>query len=541
MKLLKAEVTNFGSYESLSFDFKDQGLALVHGATGSGKSTLQDIPCWILFGVTAKDGSVDDVKSWTSGNPLPTSGKLTLEAKDGDFLRVTRIRGKPSQNDLYWEDYSGLVHRGKDITETQALLNIRLGIDPYVYIMASYYNEFSPTGSFFTAKASDRRQLFENLANLELPIKLLERISFEKKEGRKAIISVTSQLDKSTGIFEQLQRTKINSERDAQLWSEAQKRILEELEIKSEKFTEEKEYKIQVAELKAERYEVFRQSNIERYTKDLDRKISRFKEDKVCQSCGDIREKDALELLEIQDDFSSLIDREKSLPNPFLNEKDSAVLQQNPYKERIDFEKSKLNPWSTNVINLDNQIAKTMAQNNDLKSTLDELNHRLSGLTRLQDLTSVLRASLLKNVINEIQMETNRYLETHFDSELRVQFNLDESDNLEIMIFKNAYECVYRQLSKGQRGLLKLCFSVATMKMAANRVGVHFNSLLFDEALDGMDSMLKTKAFNLFEELSKFHETVLVIEHSNELQNLFDKQYHVTLKEDTSHIEVSHA
>lgn len=36
MKLLKAEVHNFGSYKDLEFDFNDLGLALIHGATGSG-------------------------------------------------------------------------------------------------------------------------------------------------------------------------------------------------------------------------------------------------------------------------------------------------------------------------------------------------------------------------------------------------------------------------------------------------------------------------------------------------------------------------
>jgi ABC-type multidrug transport system ATPase subunit len=72
------------------------------------------------------------------------------------------------------------------------------------------------------------------------------------------------------------------------------------------------------------------------------------------------------------------------------------------------------------------------------------------------------------------------------------------------------------------------------MKAAANNVGLQFTSLFFDEALDGLDTDLKLKAFNLFESLAQTHETIFVIDHSPELQNLFHKKYYVILENDNS-------
>jgi len=59
VKILSCVLENFASYERLEFDFSPQGLTLIEGPTGSGKSTLCDAIPWILFGRTAKDGALD--------------------------------------------------------------------------------------------------------------------------------------------------------------------------------------------------------------------------------------------------------------------------------------------------------------------------------------------------------------------------------------------------------------------------------------------------------------------------------------------------
>ena len=74
-----------------------------------------------------------------------------------------------------------------------------------------------------------------------------------------------------------------------------------------------------------------------------------------------------------------------------------------------------------------------------------------------------LRGQLLKSVLRQIETSTNKYLEKHFDSEIKVVLTIDDTDKVEVSIQKNGHECVFAQLSKGQRQLLKLCFGISVM------------------------------------------------------------------------------
>src|SRR5271166_6085820 len=154
MKILSCYVSDFASYEELHFNFQKQGLTLIQGPTGSGKSTLCDIIPWTLFGRTAKDGAVDEILKWNSTEPA--YGNLTLEVR-GEKIAVTRARGKNAKdNDLIlWVDDK--LIRGKDLNDTQKLINTKLGMDLQLYLASAYFHEFSQTAGFFTATAKNRR------------------------------------------------------------------------------------------------------------------------------------------------------------------------------------------------------------------------------------------------------------------------------------------------------------------------------------------------------------------------------------------------
>lgn len=535
MRLLKVEVTNFGSYPNLEFTFENQGLSLIHGATGSGKSTLQDAPTWCLFGVTAKNGSVDDIRSWTNPNE-PTTGAITVVLPSYDVLTITRIRGKSSQNDLYWTENEDLTPiRGKDITETQKLLEGRLGVSKEVYLAAAYYNEFSSTANFFTANAKDRRSLFEKLSNLELPTVLSERITSARKDVKKTIITVSEGHNKAIGRLEQLKETERTSKRDVKDWAEKQKATIEAFQVKSKNFEIDKANKIQKLLKESQSFEDARNHKIEKTIELLETANYHINHNtSECEACGQPNKTYTTNLLNKQK-LESELQHLKTKVDPSVTARIHLEGEQNTYEEKIKLEESRENPFEKVIERVQRTLPQLESDVQAQKSQLQDLQKRYNSLSHLLDLTSILRGELLVKSVEQIELETNRYLETYFDSELRVSFSLD-GDDLETGVQKNSYDCVFNQLSKGQRSLLKLCFSVSVMNIASNKIGTHLNTLLFDEALDGLDNDLKVKAFNLFSELGKSHETVLVIEHNNELKNLFNKQYHVTLINDESNI-----
>ena len=75
------------------------------------------------------------------------------------------------------------------------------------------------------------------------------------------------------------------------------------------------------------------------------------------------------------------------------------------------------------------------------------------------------------------------------------------------------------------------------MKAVSDNCGVAFEDLFLDEPLDGCDADLKVSAFHLFTELSSIRNSVSVIDHSEALQNMFDRKYLVEISGGVSKIE----
>lgn len=239
MQIGKCQVTNFASYPEASLDFSGMGLTLVSGPTGAGKSTIFDMPYWILFGATSKEGGVDEIRSWYSQDA--TSGVLSVALEDGD-IEVTRIRGKANENDLYWTEAAQPDQkiRGKDITETQKLLETRLGVSAELYLLGAYFAQFSHADAFFVAKAKDRRDVFEKIADLSMPVKISEAVSEERKADKRLLETKTAELSKLSGKAEQLREQLLRSEASRESWEVSNARTLANLQLQADGFDQTK-------------------------------------------------------------------------------------------------------------------------------------------------------------------------------------------------------------------------------------------------------------------------------------------------------------
>ncbi len=567
MKLLTCEATHFGSYPSLKFDFQDVGLGLIQGPTGAGKSTIADVAAWGLFGVTAKDGNADEVRSWQADGE-PTEVVLVVELPDG-IIHVRRVRGTPKQNDLAWWDGEERDYkRGKDLAETQKLLEKRLGVTADLYLTGAYFHEFSSTGSFFTAKAKDRRAVFERIADLSLPVRVGEAAADARKTARANLQKAETAIAKSGGSFDHLQANITKCRADRNNWYAAQSLALRSLAAKEKSFDQDLANKVVDLEAKAFQHEEANAAAIAELVAAQDRLQGRIPRPKSfydekrkdiksamqeaegleCPGCGgpkaphimnglrnslkaldDAENQDLLNYEKIAT-YYERIEAAEAVVNPYLAQLEAAMEAKNTYSEQYDAKAAEVNPYEGQLADLYNEEELAMDAIGKLGEELQTLEHEVASLTQAYDLSFVLRGELLKKSVKEIETETNRYLETYFDSAIRVTFEPTGADSLDVSIQKDGFDCVYRQLSKGQRGLLKLCFVVSVMQAASNKAGVHFANLWFDESLDGFDVDLKLKAFRLFEELSKEHESVVVIDHCPEFQNSFDKRYQVELE-----------
>jgi len=530
MKLRIIEVHNFGSYKDLEFDYTSLGLTLISGPTGSGKSTLQDAAFWVLYGKTAKGGNVDDIRSWQSKEP--TVGVVVLD-HNSTILTITRIRGTSQQNDLYWSE-KNKIYRGKDITETQQLLEQRLGVSSEMYAAATYYNEFSPTGSFFIDNARDRRELFEMIAPLEFSTALREKLAHACKETKHELAIKIAEEAKLSGKSEQLRISVASADYEYRAWGVGRAATIASLYGKSTSFETEKAKKIAKITAQEAQYKEMTRKNSENLKQKMAQNIKDFVAEKTCQSCGVIQKKDEMGLIELEETYRQILSSEEKSYNPHSIELENIRQSTDPYIEQLEIEKNKQNPFSNLLERTKSDYDKSIDQCTAIAKVKADLEKRKDALLHLIDLVSDLRAILLKRTVKEIETQTNTYLEKYFESEIRVIFDTNGSDSLDLEIVKGGYTATYKQLSKGQRGLLKLCFSLSVMKAASNKIGIHFDTIMLDEGLDGLDADLKIKAFNLLSELENTYENILVIDHAEELKSLFSRRFNVSLESDHS-------
>lgn len=575
MKLITCEAWNFGSYAHIKFDMDQIGLGLVYGKTGSGKSMLADLPCWIMFGQTAKNGAADEIRSWQTPDQ-PTKGVLNVHIGQGS-IEITRIRGKSGQNDLFWIEQNApeKKERGKDLSETQRLLCSRIGIDSTLYLSACYFCDFSPSGQFFISKAPVRRELFEKIASLELPIRLAEKLSSTRKESKAELEKVELCLARLKGRLEQSSESQEDTAKSYSEWTDKRaviennlkknvaaakkgmlvvpaidakiKFIQEELKdikaLEPELVLAKKDMEVIHINLASSRKELARLQEVGNDSCPMclsPQADNKHRQARISELNKTIKKNEKLsqEAQAKVGRFQAAMEKETTLaPDLRKAEKDrearlSKLEQANRELDGLD----QTNPFSDVLAKLGEDIKATTDKITAAEKSLSNLNQKIARLNRLYDMSFELRGELLRKAINQIETSTNGYLEKYFDAEIRVTFSIEDSDNLEVVIQKSGFQCSFKQLSKGERQLLKLCFSVSIMNASANTAGVHFDNLFFDESLDGLDDGLKVKAFGLFSELEKDHGSVILIDHAPAFQSLFSKKFHVTMESDLSEI-----
>lgn len=471
MKILKVIAHNFSSYKHLEFDYTNQGLTLIQGPTGSGKSTLCDLTPWCLFGKTAKGGSVSEVLSWP-GDKITT---VSLTMADG--YTYTRSRGPSAKdNDLCIiteNDYGQRqVHRGKDLLDTQKLINQELGMDYELYLAGAYFHEFSQTAQFFTTTAKNRRIISEQLVDLKLATALQPLTVTKIKSLNTTLSDKLNEINKLEYAIQTVTR------------------------LQAAEYTKASDWDINRAAMKQRVLADHKRFEANR-TKTISNK---------CSSCG------------------TVLAQPKTVTDTSVN----------PYIKMIDDLEKESNPHTGSLKDFSVEIGHTKTELGIAKASVSLLTNQIDELEVLQGVIADFRSASINNTIKDLENNTNQILTDHYDAEFRVSFTVVDADKLEIDIYKDGNACSYTQLSKGQRCLLKLSFGLPVMKAVANHHGISFSQIFLDEFLDGLSTGLKIKTYGLLETISQDHESVFVVEHSEELKSCFDNVYTVSLTNEGS-------
>lgn len=479
MKIVSVSATNFGSYKNISFDFS-KGLTLVHGATGSGKSTLCDMIPWGLFGKTSKGGSADEIRSW--GEKSPTE---VIVVFDNDTY-VTRVRGK--QNDLYLTTTDIAELRGKDMLDTQKIINEYIGFDLQVYLSGCYINEFSQVAQFFTTTAKVRRNITEQIVDLSLVNRLTASIAERRKHIKLNLEEIKSQIQAKTELLAYMEKQDKSLEANRLGWEELRVKRLDHVKVQVEMFEENRVQTIL--------------SLTDRASK-LSEQHKNTPESVPCKECGNEPSKDHKHKIELEIDMLiKQAELEESRKNTYESRMREIQQETNPYTKKSDSGKTKLHLRG-------------------LEIALKQASADMTDADLLTKAIEQMRVVQIEDSVHQLESITNSVLQKHFDGEIKVALKSEDKDRLEVEVYKDGNLASYTQLSKGQRQMLKLSFGVSVMKQVSQFNSVNFNTIWFDECLDGCSDEVRIKAYGLFEELSLSYENIFCIDHSESFKACF--------------------
>lgn len=166
------EIENFLSFKKESFDLHNQGLVLLLGSNldakksdsnGSGKSSLLEAICWVIWGSTIKDIKADNVVS----RKEKKNCKVTLNFKDSESA-YTIIRHLKDKNHIKPNDLEFFVNGVQDIKSsmsiTQELINKTVGMDFLTF------RALMPGAGIKAADMTDKsiKNLLESLLHTEI-------------------------------------------------------------------------------------------------------------------------------------------------------------------------------------------------------------------------------------------------------------------------------------------------------------------------------------------------------------------------------------
>ncbi|MDD3013645.1 MAG: AAA family ATPase [Candidatus Gastranaerophilales bacterium] len=182
MRLISLELENFRQHASTKLEFTD-GITIINGANGTGKSTILEAISWAIYGTEAVRGNKDSIK-W---NKAPARSKVKVElifALENEVFRVIRELNKA---EVYLEGNESPLAVSQD--EVTKYLTDKLGMN-----RTEFFNTYF-TGqkelNFLSGKGTiERRKFISKVLNYDKVREAQDKVRVDKNNITNEILGM---------------------------------------------------------------------------------------------------------------------------------------------------------------------------------------------------------------------------------------------------------------------------------------------------------------------------------------------------------------
>ncbi|WP_028950594.1 AAA family ATPase [Sulfurihydrogenibium subterraneum] len=202
MILTRLTLKNFLAHENTQIEFSQSGITAIIGENGSGKTSILEGIMFALFGRSSKGNQADLIK-WGRSKAV-----VELEfIKNGITYKIVRELDKKGKN-VSSTSLLYKVENGRTILERQKNLKQELpkitGISEKTFLNSVLIRQGEIEG-FIKQKPSDREKTIEEILDLHLYAKLLEKYADKRKNYEKQLDILKSEKIDKQAITDQIQ------------------------------------------------------------------------------------------------------------------------------------------------------------------------------------------------------------------------------------------------------------------------------------------------------------------------------------------------
>jgi len=573
-KLKFKNILSYGE-EMQEVDFEN-GLDLLAGKNGNGKSAISDSLFYVLFGKAFRKIKTARLINSTSKGQLLTELDFSVDDKAYRIKRAMR----PYRFEIYKTNKDGteeIIAQQAATKDYQRMLEeeiikINETVFRQLIILGANIPQSKP---FMELNKREKEHLFQLLTDTSVFGKFNEILSIRRNALKNTLKDQEWRLEQIKASLESEQRTISSLEEQNELIEQHKQSSIDQLELKKLRteagIVKLKEGLSKLIAIK-EDYDSAEQSRIA-LQNDLsinkaalvnlksDLHKIQIKETNVikCLKCNeinyvkdngaDVSKKE--HIIKDIEDLNALISNKNIDLNNFIEEsrllKDK-LLSGKRVKDNLTQFNNDLLHYSSEIENLKNSRPIVIRYDllEEKKLEYVELSNNVkinsSKMMDYEEIKAVVDDGGLKSVVIKQQVpllnkKINEFLELFSLQEY--SFVVDENFN-EKIISKDASDGEFNELSNGQKARISFSIMFAFLKLIEERNGVNINVMILDEVLDSsVDSNGREELLDILSNQFRDKKNVIIISHNDEIKEkleVFNRVFNIH-KEDYSSIE----